>query len=300
MRYRRRTDEAAKEELYPATALWNEAEEPFFRKSTEADVLAILDCCFASYAHKGQSNERRMYELLAACEKDKRTPRPGPKSFTNAFIQTVRKLLDQDQCGSFTTEKLLSGMNDRDSKPELWDRLRKDDHRHIHLAPLDTSCAEEKEKRFQERPREKANLKLRFSLVKPDMSKEQLEKLGEALPGAFETAGIPLRGIEWMKMEKRDPVHILRKAVKTLGKRASRRKSTQEKLKQQEGEESHQQGLMPDAKRRESPEMTIGLTPRKRARTSSFTTDEDPNLGLYTPSRSSVRSRSTASDDQQD
>ncbi|KAF1939946.1 hypothetical protein EJ02DRAFT_407390 [Clathrospora elynae] len=227
-----------------ATAYWNTAEEPFLEKSTEADVLAILDCCFASNAHKGQSNERRTYELLAACGKDDTTPGPGTNSFTNAFIQTIEKLLDQDSCGSFTTTKLLDEMNGRQPRPKLLNRLHKDDNRHVHLARLDESYAKENERRFQERPPEKANLKLRFSLEKPDASRDQLEKLGENLPRAFDAAGIPLRWIEWVKMEQRDPVQIFRHAVKhvTRNQRNQRHRSNPEMV--------HQQEASPDTRKR--------------------------------------------------
>jgi hypothetical protein len=170
-----------------------------------------------------------VYELLAACEKDKPTPKPGPTSFTQAFIQAVGQLLQPDRCSSFTTAKLMVAMNGRPSQPKLYDRMRKEDGRHIHLAALDGS-PQEKEKRFQERPPEQANLKLRFSLEQPDLTENQLKKLGEALPDAFDNAGIPLRWIEWVKMEKRDPIQLWRKAAKILGQKNSRRKSTPGKI----------------------------------------------------------------------
>jgi hypothetical protein len=258
----------------------------------EADVLVILDCCFAGYAHKGQSNDRRMYELLAACERDKKTPMPGPASFTHAFIQAVTQLLDQDQCSSFTTAKLIVAMDGRPSKPKLCDRLRKDDGRHIHLAPLDDSCVQEKEKRLQERPPEEANLKLRFSLEQPDLTEDQLRKLGEALPDAFESADIPLRWIEWVKLEKRHPIQLWQKAAKILGRRNSRRKSTPGKLQQQQQEPE----LLPDTRKRTRSETSSDLAAKRRSRASPRLLEDVPDLGLCTPTRSSVRSRSAASD----
>jgi hypothetical protein len=142
-----------------------------------------------------------MYELLAACERARTTPKPGPNSFTRAFIASVEKLLGPENRGSFATKKLEEDMQVRQHPPKLWDRLRHNERRHIHLERLDEGCTQAKEKLLQKRGPGLASLRLRFSLEQMDLTKQQLEKLGKALPDAFEASGIPLRQIYWSRME---------------------------------------------------------------------------------------------------
>ena len=54
---------------------------------TQADVLYILDCCFAaSFAIQGRR------ELLAACGIEHKTPQAGFESFTRVLIQSLEKI----------------------------------------------------------------------------------------------------------------------------------------------------------------------------------------------------------------
>lgn len=192
---------------YPATALWADAERPLLEHA-EADVLAILDCCFASNAQKGHIEDRRAYELLAASPMNQTTRAPGPESFTTALIKSLKALLTEFSNQNFTTTKLLEKMNmNRDPPSMLWDRLHKHE-RHVQLAPLDKDkkSSELKVQQFSARPPEEAWVKLRFSLQKPLVSQGQIEDLARELPSAFERANIVgLRRIDWIKMETMGP-----------------------------------------------------------------------------------------------
>ncbi|CAO2652883.1 Nn.00g022940.m01.CDS01 [Neocucurbitaria sp. VM-36] len=121
---------------YPATAFWHDAESPLLN-SAEADVLAILDCCFASHAQKGYVDDRRTYELLAASPMNQTTRAPGPESFTTALTKSLKGLLAEYKNHNFTTIKLCEKMNMHRNPPSmLWDRLHKHE-RHVQLAPLE-------------------------------------------------------------------------------------------------------------------------------------------------------------------
>ncbi|KAI8938545.1 hypothetical protein NX059_004431 [Plenodomus lindquistii] len=211
---------------YKAEAFWNEAEAPLLTSSTEADVLVILDCCFASAAlHKGTNNERRAYDLLAACKAHRTTPRPGEKSFTNAFIKAVYALLGADKSGSFLVKELAEHMDNRDCQPAIHNRLNNEQTGQIILAPLDKFRAQEKEVQFQNRLPERAWIKLHFSLVEPTLSREQLKQLGEKLPDVFEDCHIPLRGINSLDMALNiDPSSSLRAKWRQVAIEAVRRK----------------------------------------------------------------------------
>jgi hypothetical protein len=69
-------------------------------------VLTILDCCYAGNAHetfaighasridRNLNGSRRIYDMLTSYDRNKATPAPGPRSFTNALINTLNRLLD--------------------------------------------------------------------------------------------------------------------------------------------------------------------------------------------------------------
>ncbi|KAF2260730.1 hypothetical protein CC78DRAFT_584513 [Lojkania enalia] len=187
-----------KRDKYAATAFWDLAETPLLQ-SAESDVLAILDCCFASHAHKGYNEGRRTYELL--CPINEFAPGPGPRSFTTALIKSLEELLAELKNRNFTTIKLLDKMNtNRNPLSMLHDRLRKGE-RHVQLAPLEKKNCRANEKSFLSRPPEKAWVKLRFSLKDPELDQNQIEKLARQLAAAFRNSQIGLRKIHWIKME---------------------------------------------------------------------------------------------------
>ncbi|KAF2626411.1 hypothetical protein BU25DRAFT_98040 [Macroventuria anomochaeta] len=199
-----------------AIAYWDIAEELLFKKGVEPDVFTILDCCFASRGHKGSDDSRRIYDLLAACDRDETTPAPCPTSFTERLVATLEKFLNDPDDQSILTTKLLEEINkDCDSPAYLFDRLKKNDNRHVQLKPLSEQTTEEAKElaiKFKNQPPEEAGVSLRFSLQKQDLSKKKIEEWAQALITACETV-VPLRRIDWVKMEKNSPGQRLQRLV---------------------------------------------------------------------------------------
>ncbi|KAF9694248.1 hypothetical protein EKO04_007776 [Ascochyta lentis] len=165
-----------------ATACWDEAEDPL-RTKAGCDVLAILDCCFASAgALKGVDDKFRTYQLLAASPADGVTNGPGKSSFTTALCDSLEALLKELDGSAFPVLELFQRINLlRPSRPALlWDRLKHGNGRSVNLGKL-----EQKLKRptlAPEEESEKASLLLRLSLKKTDLDLEDIANLARRLP----------------------------------------------------------------------------------------------------------------------
>lgn len=244
-----------KRNSYAATAFWDLAETPLLQ-SAESDVLAIFDCCYASHAHKGGLENQRTYELLAASPRDRLayTYSPGSKSFTTALIKSLNELLEEFGNRNFTTTKLLDKINTNRNPPSmLWDRLHKHE-RHVQLAPLEKKFDQVDEKPFVFGDPEKASIKLRFSVKESELNQKQLEDLARQLPVAFEKANVPLRRIDWIKMESSISLRGVGTMVIAANKFNHRRKSrTQEE----------QSGSSSTPKRQKTKEVSL-VSPKKR------------------------------------
>jgi hypothetical protein len=70
------------------TIEWYKIQKKF--ENTTADVLLLFDCCFAAQAGRGRLNLPNRVELLAASAMDVWTHSPGPHSFTNALITSIK------------------------------------------------------------------------------------------------------------------------------------------------------------------------------------------------------------------
>ena len=68
---------------------WNPVQNSI---STEADVLIILDCCYAGASLIGTKGPRTTTQILTACGKAQKTP-AGPSSFTMRFVRAINDLL---------------------------------------------------------------------------------------------------------------------------------------------------------------------------------------------------------------
>ena len=61
----------------------------------EGDFLLILDCCYAAQSARDRNRVIPFnVELMAACAMNRQTRRPGPRSFTTAWIRVVQEVLD--------------------------------------------------------------------------------------------------------------------------------------------------------------------------------------------------------------
>lgn len=263
-----------------ATAYWHKAEAPLLDDGVDADVLAIFDCCFASDV-KGCQDNRRIYDLLAACPKGGFTPAPGPDSFSRRLIDTFNRLLDEDADQRILTTRLLEEMNKQcQTQVRLHDRLHKDDGRHVQLRPVSGQSKQKTEqdaKQFNQRPMEEAGVKLRFSLQTRDIPKKKMEKWAHELIKACDAASIPLRRIDWIKMEERHPKQMFRHAVKQV-RRSLRRRSIQD-------ENTIEDAQSPSRKRGRSNSRSRTIS-KRRLRGTSSNSEGPPVTGLLTPQSS--------------
>ena len=80
---------------------WGKIQETL--NASEADILLVIDCCYAAHAARSSLTPRLPYsepriQLLAACTEN--TPSPGPRSFTTAFMSHLLAELKQHPCVS--------------------------------------------------------------------------------------------------------------------------------------------------------------------------------------------------------
>ena len=99
----------------------------------EADVLTILDTCFASNTFRDVGASHR-YELLAACHKSEPTRSAGPRSFTTALTWAVKNLL-QGKDDFFSTQELLQKILEAPNLPCTQHPQRLVSHSH-HRTPI--------------------------------------------------------------------------------------------------------------------------------------------------------------------
>lgn len=262
-----------------ATAFWYKAEAPLLDEDLDADVLTIFDCCFASNGHKGGQDSRRIYDLLAACPKGDTTPAPGPNSFTRRLINTLDRLLDENSDQRILTTRLLEELNKKSrTQAELHDRLYKEDGRHVQLRPINGQSKQKTKqdaKAFNAKASEEAGIKLRFSLQERDMPKEKIELWAQELIKACDTAGVPVRRIDWIKMEERHPKQMFRHAVKAV-RRMNRRRSI-------EFDDEETTETKPALKKRLRSNSLSPSMAKRRLKESSATSEVPSLSGLLTP-----------------
>jgi hypothetical protein len=120
-----------------STLCWSDI-QPGLAKA-DADILLLLDCCFASQAARG-SGELVIpanVEILAACAKGLQTPGPlSPQSFTRAMIEEMRRALQRENGGLFTFREIHQRLTSRSrglmQTPVYFPRERG----YVRLAPL--------------------------------------------------------------------------------------------------------------------------------------------------------------------
>lgn len=268
---------------YIPTALWNKAEEPL-RNLAEGDALSILDCCFASTAaFKSRAEEFRTYQLLAASSAGSPTSGPGELSFTTALSKSLVELLEESQGANFPVTKLWESINKKrtDQASLIWDRLQKY-KRSVQLAPLDPTRKQDAS--FQNKEPEKASLVLRLSLKVDDLTKPQIERLAAQLPRACQEAQIPVRRIDWVKLEtvKRDYGAFLGAARTVRVAQKMREALRRNSVSRGRNDES------PDASRgRKRTRSRVGSTsPSKRQQCESTSTSDGFSRASATPASS--------------
>jgi hypothetical protein len=266
-------------------AFWDEAEKPLKTKA-KGDVLAILDCCFASTAAIKSDDEWRTYQLLAASAVEGKTTGPGPGSFTEALCDSLEQLLEESPDGAFSVFKLEETINTKRKEKAalMWDRLKKH-KRSVELGPL--VIDPKKGATFLNKEPERAWLTIRFSLTAGDLANSQIDRLARAFPRVCKDAGVRVRQIKWGGMETRDPNRALLHAANKW------------RIVSISGRNKMRRATDPLDTRKRPGSRPASLAPAKRmARQASIASDDMLDLGLRTPPGSSAKSRSATSEEE--
>ncbi|KAK8061061.1 hypothetical protein PG997_015282 [Apiospora hydei] len=72
-----------------STLRWYKIQE--LMRESSADILLILDCCFAAQAARGRNDRRGRFEILAAAAMGMPTRGPGKKSFTTVLLEDIHE-----------------------------------------------------------------------------------------------------------------------------------------------------------------------------------------------------------------
>lgn len=183
-----------------AHANWNKAEDILKAEEIDADVLTILDACYASNMTKAAMQSTKKFELLSACGLDQTTAAPGPNSFTRALIDNLEDLIREYGDKPFNTfhlnQRICMDKRRRETPSYLWYRLPSDSN--ILLAPLKPGAKHvHHETNVARAPR--GYLTLRFALRDESLNKEQIEVFTRNLSKAFENKKmIGLRKVDWV------------------------------------------------------------------------------------------------------
>lgn len=131
---RKANQEAQQKNFERNRVAWDVAEQLLLE--TDADVLAIFDCCHAGHLCRFRGEPIR-FEYLGACEANQQTGIPGANSFTTALIWALRELSTKER---FAVCELLQKIEKAPNFPKAQHpRLA---HRifpspdHIQLAPI--------------------------------------------------------------------------------------------------------------------------------------------------------------------
>ncbi|KAB2105636.1 hypothetical protein AG0111_0g6241 [Alternaria gaisen] len=211
-----------------ARATWNKAEEQLRHEDVEADVLTILDTCYASNLVKSSRQEEKKFELLSACHFDETTAAPGPNSYTRAFIDAANELLDKDPKRPISTFSLMQRINQDprriDTPSQLWGRSRnpQPNQEHIFLTPFGP---EKTDALHQYRPRAKGFLTLRFGLRDAELDQAQIDYMARLLTKALNNKErIGLRRIDCLNMEPAPPISHFERVTSVLRVKAQWKK----------------------------------------------------------------------------
>lgn len=248
--------------------------------------------------HKGRNEELRNYQLLAASSADEYTRGPGQESFTHALCESLRELLFEAKGGTFPVIKLWERINTKRTTQAalMWDRLQRY-KRNVELGRLDPNP--ERDESFRNEEPEKASLVLRFSLKEEALGNSQVDMLARQLPAVFKEAGVPVRRMEYVELERRDDAAKVFCAE--LGRRYDPAKAFRKVVhKVQENifsdkighGEYERQSATPGPKKRKSSYADTLLAPKRNAREGSFMSEEAAESGLCTPPKRDTKAGS--------
>lgn len=186
-------------ETHDPKASWNTVDRCL--NVAKADVLTIMDCCFATDVGRCGGDETRTFETLAAS--DKMTPSPGEKSFTNALIAVLEESLSHErkEFRVVDTDYLMDQIRVRQKslRPRIINRMKSTVGRHIRLKPLSKPT----EPKPQDTPLTRlraGSLRLQIDFAEhTSLTEQQAELLGKKLASAANNAKLGINGLEWVE-----------------------------------------------------------------------------------------------------
>jgi len=212
---------------------------------------------------------------------------PGKNSFTTAFCDSLEELIEESKGESFSVIQLWERINTKRASDAalIWDRLQRWT-RNIDLYRLDSNS--KRDASFQRRDPEKSSLLLRLSIRTRDLDDVKIQKLARQLHIACKTSGIPVRQLEWVKMEQPNPAKAFRKAVQKvqhqLKRESARGKQNDHQRQQLEAQADQAPSPEPEAR---AQFMTVGREsfPQTRPEKQKL---PDPDHKLCATSRGSI------------
>lgn len=207
---------------------WNQATTNLKHKA-RADVLMIVDSCFAGVITKGSVKQMRTLEALLATGRKGLAISPGPRSFTTALIEALEETLRSDDevtRTQFNTVSLRLRINElqQDDKVRLEPLINSGLHRSIKIVPLaKKSCnttpntSEVTESRFP--TIEASTLTVRFSFgTMRNLDMENAVKFARMLADRSrnEMQDFNVSNIEWVDFAKGDLKHSVNQMMRMV------------------------------------------------------------------------------------
>ncbi|KAH0557061.1 hypothetical protein GP486_005148 [Trichoglossum hirsutum] len=192
--------EPAVKATFTPRACWHKAETCSLKEDIHADVLTILDCCFAGDVDRSSGLSDRTYELLAANGPGETTPQPGPHSFTNTLISVLSDIAkEKKKINTFDLRAAIARRRDPHYQPLLLRRISHGSRgdKHIKLAPLcGSSIDRSQELEHRRLPAKPWEFHIQFTLEAPPTD-DQIKNLAKELPVVFKEAGLCLHRARW-------------------------------------------------------------------------------------------------------
>ncbi|OCL11264.1 hypothetical protein AOQ84DRAFT_195078 [Glonium stellatum] len=138
----------------------------------DADILLVIDCCFAAQAFARQEVGKRKFELLSSTPPNRPARGPDQGSFTKVFTDLLESLLEEHPKG-FSTSKLYREIYFRQHstlKPFLFDQSPFN-YSKIWIRPINVESKPSPTDGSMDEPRATIDLRLRMSRM-PDQKME--------------------------------------------------------------------------------------------------------------------------------
>lgn len=163
-------------------------------------MLVIMDCCNAGLIMKNMVDDTRAYEIMSATGAGLTTPKPGPRSYTRALIDSLTAELEKSQrhdwwpLDTYNLNQEIKRRKNWSHLPQLFHRNQIAKNRHICLAPL---------QKPKQQPAQSlgCSATLRLQLVFSDrtnLKEKEITHLATALAKGAKESNLTITALEWM------------------------------------------------------------------------------------------------------